>query len=100
MFILNLTYKVSIDVIKQYMDGHIEFLDNQFQNGNFILSGRKIPRVGGIIISVQTNKSDLMETIKKDPLCYHKLADYEIIEFCASKTSEILKFLNEKSDNQ
>ncbi len=50
MFIIQLSYKVSLDQVDKYIDSHIEYLNNEYEVGNFILSGRKAPRNGGAII--------------------------------------------------
>jgi len=43
MFIINPTYKVELTKIDQFLDEHIEFLNEQYTLGNFIASGRKVP---------------------------------------------------------
>jgi len=95
MFIINLTYKTELEKVDQYLNEHIEFLDEQYELGNFLASGRKIPRTGGIIVSNVENESELKEIIEKDPFKKNELADYEIIEFVPSKTCEELRFLME-----
>jgi uncharacterized protein YciI len=49
MFIINLKYKVELTQIDQFLNEHIEFLNAQYESGNFLASGRKEPRTGGII---------------------------------------------------
>lgn len=71
------------------------FLNEQYELGHFIASGRKVPRTGGIILSNVKSKSELEEIIEKDPFKKNELADYELTEFVPSKTSEELKFLME-----
>lgn len=93
MFIINVSYKVSLETIDQYIDNHIKFLDAQYDLGNFIASGRKVPRTGGVILSNLSDKKKVLEIIEKDPFKIHDLADYDITEFIPSKTSEELKFL-------
>ncbi|HLT54031.1 MAG TPA: YciI family protein [Flavobacteriaceae bacterium] len=93
MFIINLTYKVELTKIDQFLDEHIEFLNEQYTLGNFIASGRKVPRTGGIILSKVNSKQELERVIEKDPFKKNKLADYELIEFIPNKTSHELHFL-------
>lgn len=95
MFIINLTYKTELERIDHYLNEHVEFLNEQYELGNFIASGRKIPRTGGIILSKASSKSELEKIIEKDPFKIHELADYEITEFIPSKTSNELRFLLE-----
>jgi len=95
MFIINLTYKTELEKVDQFLNEHIEFLNVQYALGNFLASGRKIPRTGGIILSNVGNGLELKKIIEKDPFKKNELADYEIIEFVPSKTCEELKFLME-----
>ncbi len=93
MFIINITYKTDLKTVDSFLNQHIDFLNEQYQLGHFIASGRKVPRTGGIILSNIQNKAQLEEIILKDPFKKEELATYEIIEFVPSKTSEELKFL-------
>lgn len=93
MFIISLTYKVSLTTVDQHLDAHIAYLNKQYELGNFQVSGRKVPRTGGIILSTLTDKETLMNALAKDPFSIHEIADYEVIEFVPSKTSEEFAFL-------
>ncbi|MDC6364529.1 MULTISPECIES: YciI family protein [Flavobacteriaceae] len=93
MFVIHLTYKVKLEKVDQYLDEHIDFLNEQYALGNFLASGRKVPRTGGIILSNNKSKIELEKIIEKDPFKKHELADYELIEFVPSKTCEELSFL-------
>ncbi|MBU3012691.1 GTP cyclohydrolase [Polaribacter vadi] len=95
MFIINLTYKTELDKVDQHINDHIEFLNEQYELGNFLVSGRKIPRTGGIILSKVKNKLELEKIIDKDPFKINNLADYELTEFIPSKTCNELNFLME-----
>lgn len=93
MFIINLTYKTALEQVDEFLNEHVEFLDEQYKLGHFLASGPKIPRTGGIILSNVLTESEIREIIAKDPFYKHGLADYELIEFVPSKTCEELKFL-------
>lgn len=95
MFIINITYKKDLEEVYQFLNEHLEFLNAQFELGNFLASGRKIPRTGGIILSNVEKRSELNKIIDKDPFKINQLADYELTEFTPSKTCDKLKFLME-----
>ncbi|WP_291727454.1 YciI family protein [Bernardetia sp.] len=95
MFIINLTYKTELEKIDQFLNAHIDFLNEQYKLGHFLASGRKIPRTGGIILSNLASKSELEKVIEEDPFKKNQLADYELIEFVPSKTCDELQFLIE-----
>ena len=95
MYIINLTYKVPLKKIDAHLNSHVTYLNEQYALGNFQVSGRKIPRTGGIILSKISDKNELLKIIEKDPFKINDLADYELTEFMPSKTSEELKSLME-----
>lgn len=95
MFILNLTYKVPLEMVDQHLDSHVEYLNRQYEAGYFLMSGRKVPRTGGIILCKAQDRNELLQIIEQDPFKIHDLADYEITEFIATKTCEALKSLTE-----
>jgi uncharacterized protein YciI len=85
MFIIELTYKVPLEQIDLHLEEHVQFLDRFYENGNFIASGRKIPRDGGIILAIAKDKAELETIVAEDPFNKHQLADYKITEFIPSK---------------
>lgn len=93
MFIISLHYTVSIDKVEEHLTAHVEYLKEQYALNNFIASGRKIPRTGGIILSNIKNREELDTIVNKDPFKQNKVADYEITEFIPSMTSKELDFL-------
>jgi uncharacterized protein YciI len=95
MYIINLTYKVELSEIDKHLAAHVKFLKEQYKSKNFIASGRKIPRNGGIILSNMRNKDELLEVIKKDLFNINNLAEYHITEFIPSMTCKELEFLKE-----
>ncbi|EDP96444.1 YciI family protein [Kordia algicida OT-1] len=95
MYIISLTYKVPLETIDQHLDAHIQYLNTQYELGNFHASGRKVPRTGGVILSKMTDKLKLATILEQDPFKIHDLADYEITEFVPSKTCVEWSFLKE-----
>jgi len=93
VFIVNLTYKTPLEKIDRFLSQHNQYLNAQYELGNFFVSGRKVPRTGGIILSNIDDKSQLEKIIQADPFKINDLADYELIEFVPSRTSEEMKFL-------
>ena len=88
MFVIELTYKASLTEIDAHMAAHVVFLKKYYASGNFVVSGRKIPRDGGIIVAVGSNRRLIERIIKEDPFHEHGLADFRIIEFRASQRAD------------
>ena len=88
MFVIELIYKADPSEIDAHMAEHVAFLEKYYAAGNFLVSGRKIPRDGGIIIAVGKSRQQIERIMKEDPFCEHGLADFRIIEFRASQRAD------------
>ncbi|MCK8080463.1 YciI family protein [Vibrio sp. 1CM24A] len=93
MFIISLTYQVSLEEIDAFIPEHVDYLNEQYAKGYFILSGRKEPRTGGVIISTISDRNELNEVLALDPFNREGLAYYEVTEIVPTKASNSLKFL-------
>ena len=96
MFIISLTYIVDLRKVDELLPLHVDYLKNQYKKGNFIASGRKIPRTGGIILSKLENIKKLKKVLDQDPFKINNLAEYKIEEFIPSITSS--DFVNLKEE--
>lgn len=88
MFVIELIYKVDLAEIDAHMTAHVKFLKKYYASGNFLVSGRKIPRDGGIILAVGTSREQIQAIIREDPFHAHGLADFRVIEFQASQRAD------------
>lgn len=93
MFIINITYKVSLEIIDSYIEEHRDFLNRGYTENIFLASGPKKPRIGGIILAQSHTIQELENFIMNDPFIKYDLVTYEIIEFLATKTNQELKYL-------
>ena len=88
---LYFTYGKPISEVEKYLPAHINYLEEHYDTKDFICSGRKIPRTGGIILCNCNTKQDAERIIECDPFFQEKIAQYEIVEFIPSKSSESFK---------
>lgn len=93
MFIISITYTSALSEIDKHLDEHVVYLDNQYKLGNFLLSGRKEPRTGGVIISNVSSRTKLDEILKLDPFYREALASYEVTEMVPTKAAANLEYL-------
>jgi uncharacterized protein YciI len=92
MFVIELVYKVPLPEIDAHMPAHVAFLKKYYAAGNFLVSGRKIPRDGGIILAVGKTRAQIEKIVEEDPFYQHHLAEFRIVEFRASqRASDIQK---------
>jgi uncharacterized protein YciI len=85
MFIIELSYKAPLAAIDANMRAHVAFLKKYYADGHFVISGRKIPRDGGIIIAVGKSREEIEAIARRDPFYARGLAEFRVIEFRASQ---------------
>ena len=88
MFVIELTYKAELSEIDAHMRAHVAFLNKHYAAGTFVLSGRKIPREGGIILAVGESREQIESLVREDPFHRHGLADFRVIEFRTSQRAD------------
>ncbi|HCA26838.1 MAG TPA: GTP cyclohydrolase [Betaproteobacteria bacterium] len=95
MFIVSLNYVSALDQVDALLEGHIEFLNRQYEKKIFIASGRKVPRTGGVIFARAKNKEALNTILEQDPFYKKGVAEYEVTEFVPTMTLPEFANLNE-----
>lgn len=88
MFIIELAYKADLKKIDAHMGAHMKFVRKYYAAGNFLVSGRKIPRDGGIILAVGESRETIEAIAREDPFYTLGLADFRVIEFRASQRAD------------
>jgi uncharacterized protein YciI len=88
MFIIELIYKAALAEIDAHMAAHVAFLNKYYAAGHFLVSGRKIPREGGIILAVGKNRRQIEAIAQEDPFYERGLVHIRIIEFRASQRAD------------
>ena len=90
MFIVELNYKTDLAAIDGAMRTHMAYLKKHYAAGTFVVSGRKIPRDGGIILAVGKTREEIEKIAREDPFCKLGLADFRIVEFRVSQRADDL----------
>ena len=85
MFVIELIYKADLEDIDAHMKAHMRYLKAHYASGHFLVSGRKIPRDGGIILAVGKNREEIESIAAQDPFVANGLAEARVIEFRASQ---------------
>jgi uncharacterized protein YciI len=93
MFVLELTYTAPLDAVDAALAAHVAWLDEQYEQGVFLASGRKNPRDGGVILAVAEDRARIEEITAGDPFVAAGVCEYRITEFTATKTApELARF--------
>ena len=93
MFVIELIYKADLKKIDAHMAEHMRFLKKHYAAGTFLVSGRKIPRDGGIILAVGDSREQIEAIAREDPFHARGLADVRVVEFRASQRSDAFQKL-------
>jgi uncharacterized protein YciI len=88
MFVVELIYKAELKEIDAHMRAHMAFLREHYAAGRFLVSGRKIPRDGGIILALGQSREEVEAIMREDPFCKRGLAEARVIEFRASQRAD------------
>ncbi len=86
MFIVSLSYIKPIEEVELHLEEHVEYLKKHYKKKEFIISGRKEPRTGGVILSNVESRELLESILSEDPFHKNEIAKYEVIEFIPSMT--------------
>ena len=85
MFVIELIYTAPLTAIDAAMKAHVAFLNQHYAAGTFLVSGRKIPRDGGIILAAGKSRTEIEALMRQDPFVAKGLADVRVIEFRPSQ---------------
>ena len=90
MFIVELIYTAGLAKIDARMAAHVAFLNKHYASGHFLISGRKVPRDGGIIVAMAGSRDEIEGIMQQDPFVTQGLADVRIVQFRASQRADDL----------
>ncbi|TGK07593.1 hypothetical protein EHO59_05695 [Leptospira semungkisensis] len=90
-FLIEIEYIVPIEKLDEVTPAHREFLQVQYDKGILLISGPKVPRVGGMIIAKSSSQEELQDLMKDDPFLKQNCAKYTYKEFAPVKYQPFLK---------
>lgn len=88
MFVLELTYQRPLDELDAAMPRHMAYLNAHYAAGTFLVSGRKVPRDGGIILATGPDRATIEAIAAADPFVQEGLATVRVVEFRASQLAD------------
>jgi uncharacterized protein YciI len=87
VFVLLLTYIRPLGEVDALMREHVAWLEEQYAAGRFLVSGRRIPRTGGVILARGDDREEIEALVAEDPFVSGGVATCEVIRFRASQTA-------------
>jgi uncharacterized protein YciI len=86
MYVVSLTYKVPEEIVDFHLPAHVTWLQDAFDQGIFLVAGRKIPRTGAFLLS-NADRDDLDASLAKDPFYVNGVAEFDVEEFHAARVA-------------
>ena len=81
MFILLLTYQDGVlGQLDALLPEHYEYVDRNIAAGIFFLTGRRVPRTGGVILARADSRETIEKVIAEDPFLRTGAVAYDVIE--------------------
>lgn len=79
LFLILLDYLRPLPDVDAHLEAHRAFLTRHYEAGHFLLSGRKSPRTGGVILAQAQALREVTQWIAEDPFCQARVASYQIV---------------------
>ncbi|MBA4799863.1 MAG: GTP cyclohydrolase [Rhizobiales bacterium] len=94
MFILSLTYVKPTEEADRLMQPHMDWVNEGYDRGMFLASGRKNPRTGGVILA-RGERAEVEAYVAADPFTIESVALYEVTEVAVTRTAFGLEALKD-----
>ncbi|MGD1325838.1 YciI family protein [Pandoraea pnomenusa] len=88
LFLILLDYLRPLSEVDTHMEAHRAFLNRHYAAGHFLLSGRKSPRTGGVILARANTLDEVTQWISEDPFRQAGVASYQIIAWEPTMAAE------------
>jgi uncharacterized protein YciI len=87
VFLILLKYMKPLSEVDRLLGEHNAYLDRNYAAGCFLVSGRREPRRGGVIVARAPSLSDIEATVAEDPFVREGIATRELVQFVPSRSA-------------
>lgn len=84
-WLLIVTYTAPLERIDALLPAHVRYLDRFYASGEFLASGPRSPRHGGVIVAHAPDRHHLDEIVATDPFVQAGAATYSIVAFAPTR---------------
>jgi uncharacterized protein YciI len=85
LYIVSLKYKVPLEEADKVFPEHIAYIEKYHAAGKYIISGRREPRIGGVLIAANCTRDEIENIVAEDPYNQKGIADFEIIDLIPTR---------------
>ena len=90
LYLILLDYLRPLAEVEAHLAAHREYLSRHYAAGHFLLSGRREPRTGGVILARAESLADVARWVDEDPFKQAGIAAHEIIAWAPGlRASEV-----------
>lgn len=95
MFVILLKFSDGRGRAAEFMEAHMKWVRQGFDDGVFLLVGSIKPGLGGAVIAHKTSLADLKKRVSADPFVSENIVTSEILEIEPAKADPRLQVLLE-----
>ena len=103
MFVFVSEYQRPLDEVDQHREAHLAFLAGLNEQGRILISGRRNPPIGGVVVIDADDLEHAKAIMAEDPFATSGVARYEPYEFNPSagpaRSPEAESFLARRAGN-
>ncbi|NWB09101.1 GTP cyclohydrolase [Pseudomonas sp. D5002] len=92
-FVVVLTHTRPLDEVDRHLPAHFAFLDQAYAQGVFLLSGKRVPRSGAVILAQASSIEDIEKYLEQEPFLYHEVSRHQVYEFVPGRSAPDLSVL-------
>jgi uncharacterized protein YciI len=93
MYIVLLRFSGAKAKAVEFMEGHKAWIKRGFDDGVFVMTGTLQPNQGGLVVAMNTSRTDLDKRVSADPFVAEGVVKAEILEVTPSRAHERLSWL-------
>jgi uncharacterized protein YciI len=84
MFVIISTYSTAVEQVTPVAPAHGDWVSEGYASGRILVSGRREPPNGGVIVARGDDGDDIDEFMAGDPFVQGGVVDYEVYRFGAT----------------
>lgn len=81
MFLAISAYLKPLEQVDDERAEHLQWVEKRYENGDLLVSGRREPAVGGVLVVRAASIDALQALLRSDPFVISGMSHYEVIEF-------------------
>jgi len=90
MFIIDIHYTAPLEEVNKHMEAHAAYLKKYTEKNIFLITGKKVPWTGGILVANAGSREEAEKIVSEDPFHQNHVAEMTITEFLHARHNPAL----------